>query len=1230
MSFLATNKSILFSHRGFSQQRKSLIQLEILEDRLTPFAIPTNQFSVGAVTGLESAPPDVAIVNSAGDFIAVWESFETDGSGIGVYAQRFAADGTPIETPLLVNDTTYGNQSHPSIATDGNGKVIIAWQGDNGAASGYDIFYKIGDFSTKAENQWLTTPETVVNETLPGNQVMPSASMDSAGNFAIVWQTGSSTDLTGIDIEGQLGTLGSGLIGSNLSVTSMIGDQTTPTSSMSDLGVGNGRLIIAWTGPGGESSEGEAANVVRGQLYSYDTSLLSMSIIKPDYQLTASVQKDQVEPDVAMALDGQFALAWQSEGGEGTGSDIFMRRFDANGDGIESENVPVNITTAQPQRYPQIGIDNSGNTFIVWQSQGQDGKSWGIIGRCFQPDGSESRAEFIVNVTVQGPETNPAVAMNPDGRTLAIWTGPFVPSTGSSGTEGEEGVEGGGGHQPSVFARIFNSSGIVDVTPADTALNVNGTQFQLAAVGAGEDVPSHGAHCTNGNSIVVWQAFEESDDLSGYGIYGQLLTSDGTPVGLKFLINTTVVGYQSHPAVAPLADGGFVVVWQNEVRNTNPNGASDYNITMRMYSIDDNGGLVGSNEILVNSNNTTGNQTHPSIGSDGKGGFVIAWQTDSLESDEYGSEIYARRYPRGFAGNPEISVPTEFRVNTFTVGTITPAITGQDQVSPAVAMNSNGQFSIAWVSDHNIVNDAADTEKSIFVRWFANGSNNTDSSFPEILANTYTKDAQEYPAIGMDGLGNVVLAWQSINQETGGSGVSWGVFARQFVVNPNGSLSPVQPTEFLVNQKVAGPQRFASVGCKANGQFNVAWQSINQDGSSWGVFQREFSSKGIPSIDERLVNVVTSGPQIMPSVSVKQDGDYSIYWEGSIAEHTDGIGGRNYIVNKPPVHSHPRSVSMDEDTSISFSGANRIQVNDSDAGSSILRVNISATSGSISLPSKAGLTFSSGDGSNDQSLVFTGTLLNINNALRGLTYQPNLNFSGNTIVSFTTNDQALNDPLSVSSTMSIKVINLPATNTTYVESLYRLLLNRNPDPSGLLSHVAMLDSNQPRSLVVASIWNSSEHRGIQVDEYYRIYLNRDADPEGKKAWVNALLSGQSEETVQASFLTSQEFLATSGSAADTLGLYYGIILGRSGSNAEIAEWVKNVDLGLTFFDVAKLFLSSSERHSQLVDQAYMDYLYRSPEYVATHSWTEQLDSGSILASEFNHMVLGSDEAFIKS
>jgi hypothetical protein len=233
-----------------------------------------------------------------------------------------------------------------------------------------------------------------------------------------------------------------------------------------------------------------------------------------------------------------------------------------------------------------------------------------------------------------------------------------------------------------------------------------------------------------------------------------------------------------------------------------------------------------------------------------------------------------------------------------------------DQVGPVVAMNAAGQFVIGWVSDHNVIHDANDTEKSIFVRWYDASGAALDAEF---LVHEYTKDAQEHPALGMDALGNFVVAWQSINQEMNeeGEGTSWGVYARQFEVDVlAGTITPRQD-EFRVNVTVEGPQRYPSIGVDRAGYFVVTWQSIRQDASSWAVLARQYRPNGTAEGDEALVNTWTSGPQILPVVAERGTGDFDIFWLGQGPDHVEGVHGRWFHFIRDNFNRHIPSLGPD-------------------------------------------------------------------------------------------------------------------------------------------------------------------------------------------------------------------------------------------------------------------------------------------------------------------------------
>ena len=71
-----------------------------------------------------------------GGFIVSWSSYGQDGSGYGVYAQRYGADGSAMGTEFRINSTVTGDQSGSSLASLSDGGFVASWVMSDGNGSG--------------------------------------------------------------------------------------------------------------------------------------------------------------------------------------------------------------------------------------------------------------------------------------------------------------------------------------------------------------------------------------------------------------------------------------------------------------------------------------------------------------------------------------------------------------------------------------------------------------------------------------------------------------------------------------------------------------------------------------------------------------------------------------------------------------------------------------------------------------------------------------------------------------------------------------------------------------------------------------------------------------------------------------------------------------------------------------------------------------------------------------
>ena len=72
--------------------------------------------------------PTVAVL-SDGSAVVVWSSVGQDGSGAGVYGQRFTAAGVKVGGEFSVNQTTARNQMDPAVCAAGEG-FVVGWMGE--------------------------------------------------------------------------------------------------------------------------------------------------------------------------------------------------------------------------------------------------------------------------------------------------------------------------------------------------------------------------------------------------------------------------------------------------------------------------------------------------------------------------------------------------------------------------------------------------------------------------------------------------------------------------------------------------------------------------------------------------------------------------------------------------------------------------------------------------------------------------------------------------------------------------------------------------------------------------------------------------------------------------------------------------------------------------------------------------------------------------------------------
>ncbi len=206
------------------------------------------QFQVNSYTFTQQIQPDVA-ADGNGAFVAVWAS-QADNSIFGIFGQRFASDGTPIGGEFQINTFTVGRQDTPSVAADASGGFVVTWKSENQDGSGYGVFGQ-----RFASSGAATGTEFQINSFTIDDQQFPEVASAATGAFVVVWssylQDGSYNGLFGQRFDSAGMTAGSEF---QVNVNTVYSQYLAAVASQPDggflvtwsdyLGIGDGYAIV--------------------------------------------------------------------------------------------------------------------------------------------------------------------------------------------------------------------------------------------------------------------------------------------------------------------------------------------------------------------------------------------------------------------------------------------------------------------------------------------------------------------------------------------------------------------------------------------------------------------------------------------------------------------------------------------------------------------------------------------------------------------------------------------------------------------------------------------------------------------------------------------------------------------------------------------------------------------------------------------------------------------------
>jgi hypothetical protein len=369
-----------------------------------------------------------------------------------------------------------------------------------------------------------------------------------------------------------------------------------------------------------------------------------------------------------------------------------------------------------------------------------------------------------------------------------------------------------------IYAQRFDTSG----TPLDSSFKVNddaGTFYQSNPAVAMDGY---------GRFVITWMDFRGDD----WDIYAQRYDYDGNPQGSNFKVNDDVGTFTHYyPAVAMDDNANFVITWMDDRNGNNDIYAQRYN---------PQGSPSGSN-FMVNDDVGTYQQYYPVVAKDGSGNFVIAWA-----DYRSGADIYAQRYSSN--GTPAGS---NFKVNDDAGSSA--------QYYPAVIKDNSNNFVITWM-------DYRGGNCDIYAQRYNASGNPLGANF-KVNDDAGTLD-QRYPAIGVDGTGNFVIAWQDFRD------VISDIYAQRYQSTgvPLGLNFEVNDDDQTANQVTP------AIAIDSSGKFVIIWEDHRYDLGD--IYLQRYSASGTPLGSNLMVNddggTIT---QMQPTVAMNGSGNSVITWQ---------------------------------------------------------------------------------------------------------------------------------------------------------------------------------------------------------------------------------------------------------------------------------------------------------------------------------------------------------------
>ena len=328
----------------------------------------------------------------------------------------------------------------------------------------------------------------------------------SEGGFALVWDVEDGAGHSDVAMQT---FFGSGQAG---------GDPVTVNQHLDGLHynaatarTSSGNAVIAWTSFGQAEDEDVYARLLSG----------NGEFVSDEFRVNETAADGQYGPQLDYLSDGVFVAVWSGWGGVASGTDVFARVFDGNGQALTGDFALPQVPEGEQGNVAVTGVSGTSPGFVAaWSRAGAEAPA-GVYVRKFDAAGAALTDDVLVDPG--GLPEQVAIAGNGVGDVVVCWR------AGAS-----------------IFCRRLN----------DKAATL-GERFLLE--GEGNPVSPR---LLFRDADRLWVLYSrDNGDAGGTAVYRRHVDLYGAQKGAVALLNWTEAGDQHSPFAAVLGTGNVIAGW---------------------------------------------------------------------------------------------------------------------------------------------------------------------------------------------------------------------------------------------------------------------------------------------------------------------------------------------------------------------------------------------------------------------------------------------------------------------------------------------------------------------------------------------------------------------------------------------------------------------------------------------------------------------------------------------